>query len=329
MYVIGSSLALDVHLVAALQIAANTAAGLWLWLRRPGSGKRARGFVIATLLLVLPYLPLAAWQAGVLLRRENVGYRPADLGTIVVALLEQLTWHLNPPPDRRWLVLLAALLAWGWWRTRASTLPIPARSLSPQAPAVLALWLLVPVALTLLLQGTVPVFRDRYLIPLLAPLLLLMARAIAPPWNVGNPLGLACALFAAGGFGYAALHRPPNPDFRAAAALVRHTAAPGEAIGFLAEYTERPFNFYFQAGPAGYQKVRLPYTNYPGLDEGDGLRAVAASLRGGQWLWVVRFEDWLWDSRDLTGQYLANRGARPVLRRDFNGVSVTRYELPW
>ena len=72
----------------------------------------------------------------------------------------------------------------------------------------------------------------------------------------------------------------------------------------------------------------LPYTNYPDLSESDGLRAVATSLRGGRWLWVVRFEDWLWDGRDLTGRYLQNRGARPVLRRDFDGVSVTRYELP-
>ena len=32
--------------------------------------------------------------------------------------------------------------------------------------------------------------------------------------------------------------------------------------------------------------------------------------------------------RDVAGRYLENRGARPVLRRDFNGVSVTRYELP-
>ncbi|MDQ3700206.1 MAG: hypothetical protein M3442_04705, partial [Chloroflexota bacterium] len=275
------------------------------------------------------------WQAPVLLRGANVGYRPADLPTIVVALLEQLTWHLNPAPDRRWLFFLGAALVWGWWRARCAG----GRSLDAPA-AVLALWVIVPVLCTLLLQGAVPVFRDRYLIPLLAPFLLLLARAIAPPWDErggesvdrvgdkGNPLGLVCALFVAGGFGYGLLHRPANPDFRAAAALVRQTAAPGEAVGFLAEYSERPFNFYFRPGPEGYEKIRLPYTNYPGLDEGDGLRAVATSLRGGQWLWVVRFEDWLWDSRDLTGQYLADRGARPVLWRDFNGVSVTRYQLP-
>ncbi|MGH2368349.1 MAG: hypothetical protein ACRDI2_09120, partial [Chloroflexota bacterium] len=75
-------------------------------------------------------------------------------------------------------------------------------------------------------------------------------------------------------------------------------------------------------------KVRLPYTNYPGMAERDGLLAVARSLRGGRWLWIIRFEDWLWDGRDLASQYLANRGARAVLHRDFNGVSVTRYEMP-
>jgi hypothetical protein len=134
------------------------------------------------------------------------------------------------------------------------------------------------------------------------------------------------------GFGYGLLHRPPNPDFRAAARLVRETAAPGEAaVGFLAEYAERPFRFYFErqaAGAARYEKVVLPYTNYPGMSERDGLLAVARSLRASRWLWIVRFEDWLWDGRDLAGQFLANRGARVVLARDFGGVSVTRYEMP-
>ncbi|MGH2356032.1 MAG: hypothetical protein ACRDJN_30870, partial [Chloroflexota bacterium] len=338
-YVICASLALYVHLFAALQITANTAAGAWLW-RRHAAGRR--GFLVATLLLVAPYLPLAVWQASVLLQGADVGYRPVGLRTIVVALLEQLTWHLNPPPDRRWLLPLIAVLAWGLWRSRVRTGPqtgtqtgrwarTDGRGAPPSlvaVPAVLALWLVVPVAITLLIQGSVPVFRDRYFIPLLAPLLILLARAIAPPWRAGNPVGLAAALFVAGGFGYGLLHRPPNPDFRAAAELVRQTAAAGEPVGFLAEYAERPFDFYFRQGAGRYEKVRLPYTNYPGMAERDGLLAVARSLRGGRWLWIIRFEDWLWDGRDLASQYLANRGARAVLHRDFNGVSVTRYEMP-
>ncbi|HEX2513596.1 MAG TPA: hypothetical protein VH257_02760 [Chloroflexota bacterium] len=338
-YVVCSSLALYVHLFAALQIAANTAAGLVLWARyapsRPAGSRpppvdpaARRGFVWATLLLVLPYLPLVVWQAPVLLRGADVGYRPSSLPVIVVALLEQFTWHLREPPRQRFLLLLGAVLLWGLWRSRPSG---RAETLDP-VPLLLA-WLVLPVALTVLLQSTVPVFRDRYLIPLLPPLLLLLARACAPPWwgakaGGANPAGALCTLFVAGGFAYGLLHRPPNPDFRAAAALVQDLAAEGEAVGFLAEYAERPFNFYYLQGPQRFQKVPLPYTNFPGLSESDGLRAVATSLRGGRWLWVVRFEDWLWDGRDLTGRYLQNRGARPVLRRDFNGVSVTRYELP-
>jgi mannosyltransferase len=310
-YVLCSSLALYVHLFAALQIAANSVAGLWLWPRRPAGRP---GFAVATGLLVLPYLPLAVWQAPVLLEGRDVGYRPTPLPAIVVALLEQLTWHLNPPPNRRLLLLLGAALLWGLYRS------------GRRAP-LLAAWLLVPVALTFLLQGTVPVFRDRYLIPLLAPVLLLLARAMAPPWAQGNPVGPAVALFVAAGFGYGLLNRPPNPDFRAAAALVRQQAAPGDAVGFLAGYAERPFDYYYRQRPGRYERVALPYTNAPGLSESDGLLAVATSLREGHRLWVVRFEDWLWDERDLTGRYLEGRGARAVLRRDFGGVSVTAYDL--
>jgi 4-amino-4-deoxy-L-arabinose transferase-like glycosyltransferase len=324
-YVLCSSFALYVHLFAALQIAANTVAGLWLWPRRPAG---RRGFCVATGLLVLPYLPLAVWQAPVLLEGRNVGYRPTPLPAIAVALLEQLTWHLNPPPNRRLLLLLGGALLWGLYRS------------GRRAP-LLAIWLLVPVALTVLLQGTVPVFRDRYLIPLLVPLLLLLARAMAPPWTqhhpsggpavgeapTGNLLGPVVAVFVAAGFGYGLLNRPPNPDFRAAAALVHAQAGPGDSVGFLAGYAERPFDYYYRQRPGSYEKVQLPYTNAAGLSESDGLRAVATSLRDGRGLWVVRFEDWLWDERDLTGRYLEGRGAREVLRRDFDGVSVSRYEL--
>ena len=99
-------------------------------------------------------------------------------------------------------------------------------------------------------------------------------------------------------------------------------------VAYLAEYAERPFDFYFRQGPGRYRKVRLPYTNYPGMTEPEGLQAVATSLRGDRTLWIVRFEDWLWDGRDLTRKYLTSRGARPVLQREFSGVSVTRYEFP-
>ena len=257
-----------------------------------------------------------------LLRGADVGYRPTLPLPMVIGLLEQLTWHVNPPPDRRWLVPLAVVLAWGWWRTLAERRPG-----APPAAHLLGTWLVVPLVLTMAIQQTVPVFRDRYLIPLLAPLLFLLARAVAPPWT---PAGLAALGFVGLSFGYGLLHRPPNPDFRAAARLVRELAAAGEPVGFLAEYAERPFRHYYgsHARAGGYQKVTLPYTNYPDMTEQAGLLAVARSLHGGRWLWIVRFEPWLWDSRGLVDQYLANRGARQVLARDFDGVSVTRYEMP-
>ncbi len=336
-YVICSSLALYVHLFAALQIAAGTLAGLWLWRCAPrGAGAPAsrRGFAVASLVLIAPYLPLAAWEAPVLLRGASVGYAPASLKTITIALLEQLTWHLNPPPDRRWLVVLGAIGLWGLWRsTQLGGSSVGSRLL---APGILALWLLVPVAGTLALQWTVPVFRDRYLIPLLAPWLVVLACAVRPPasrhaggsLSLGRALSLLSAGFIAAGFGYGLAHRPPNPDFRAAAALIHAAIRPGDEVGFLAEYAQRPFDFYYRKASGDYVKILLPYTNYPDLSERDGLLAVARSLRGGRRLWVVRFEPWLWDSRGLVDRYLASRGATIALQRDFNGVSVMLYELP-
>jgi 4-amino-4-deoxy-L-arabinose transferase-like glycosyltransferase len=319
-YVIANSLALYVHLFAALQIAANTAAGIWIALR---SRRRERWFAFATLALIAPYIPLAAWQAPVLLGGANVGYSPASLRMVVVTLLEQLTWHLSVSPPSWWLALLLAALTFGIWRSNFSGGPVRLDGVT--ASGLLVIWLVVPVLGTMALQATVPVFRDRYLIPLAAPLLLALARSAAPPW--GTP-SIACAALLAASFTYGLAHRPPNPDFRAAAALVRELSTPDEPIGFLAEYAERPFAYYLNRLGGDYQKVTLPYTNYPGMSEQEGLLAVARSLRAGRTMWIVRFEDWLWDSRQLASQYLVNRGARPVVWREFDGVSVTRYELP-
>lgn len=381
-YVLASSFALYVHLFAALQIAANTLAGVWLWRRHP-QGRRE--FVLATALLIAPYLPLFVWQRRVLLEGANVGYQSAALAAMAVALLEQFFWHLDRPPDRRWLVLLVAIAALGLWRTVAGVTGRPGGSGRPgcferqwTSAAVVATWLVVPVLLTLALQSRVPVFRDRYLIPLLAPLLLLLARALVPSCRsldqargrasgagtggspsfdiagrgrsraVGVGYSVAAAGFVCAGFAYGLWHRPPNPDFRTAAHLVRTLASPGEPIAFVAEYAERPFRHYFVRGlPAGraagagaagappyeksYEKLVLPYTNYPDMSEEAGRLAVTRSLGklgAGSRLWVVRFEPWLWDGRDLAVKYLASRGARVLFHRDLHGVSVTRYELP-
>jgi mannosyltransferase len=340
-YVACSSLALYVHIFAALQLVANTVAGfVWCLSRRA----RWRGYLIATLLLIAPYLPLAAWHAPVLIRGANVGYQPTDLQTIVVTLLQQFTWHLNASAGREWLFMLVLVLALGLWRTRltgdAGAAPAsvaPAARRLPATPALL-LWLLVPIALVYAMQSSVPVFRDRYLTPLMAPFLLLLAHAMAPvqtlrpaeamPNITLRVAGALSGAFIAGSFVYGFAHRPANPDFRAAAAFVATEMQSNERIGFLAGYAERPFGYYLTRLVPVYQRVDLPYTDYPGMTDQDGLLAVARVLRGGETLWVVRFEHWLWDSRDLLGVYLRHRGATILDQRDFNGVSVTRYQIP-
>jgi hypothetical protein len=305
---------LYVHLFAALQIAANTVVGV-LWLL--GSKKRWAPFAAATAALILPYVPLALWQAPVLLQGARVGYPPTPLAQMIVSLGERLSWHAEPAPSRWLLLPLAVALAVGLWR---------AWDVDWRAGASLGAWLVVPVALVFALQFTVPVFRDRYLIPLVAPLLVLLALGIA--FRPGLHSALIALLVGAGSL-YGLLHAPANPDYRAAAGFVRQELRPGQRVGFLAEYAERPFRHYFrQITGAPLEKATLPYTNYPTMSEQDGLRAVANTLRAGETLWIVRWEDWFWDARDLTGQYLRNRGARLTLDRDFSGVRVTRWEVP-
>jgi uncharacterized membrane protein len=316
-YVAASSCALYVHLFAALQIGANTLVGLLYLTRRSASTRRARvPLALSTAALVLPYLPIAAWQAPVLLQGARVGYQPVALPSMVLALGEQLTWHVDPAPPRWLLLPLLGAIVLGAWRLL---------DLRPRAVWALATWLVAPLLVVYALQFTVPVFRDRYLVPLLAPLLILLAAATFARPRVAAG---AAALFIAGGWLYGFAHRPANADYRAAAAFVAQAQRPGERIGFLAEYAERPFNYYYRRSGRQYEKAPLPYTNYPGTTEQDALVAVARALRGGETLWIVRWEDWFWDARDLTTQFLRNRGARETLRRDFSGLVVTQWVVP-
>jgi 4-amino-4-deoxy-L-arabinose transferase-like glycosyltransferase len=310
-YVVASSFALYVHLFAALQIGANTLVGLLFVTRR-----RWVPFALATAALVLPYVPIAAWQAPVLAQGARVGYQPVSLPAMVPSLAEQLTWHLEPAPTRWLLLLLLGVLAVGAWRLL---------DVRPRAVAALGIWLVAPLLVVYGLQFSVPVFRDRYLIPLLAPMLIACGAAVsARPMLVAAP----AALFVGGSWLYGLTHRPPNPDYRAAAAYVAREYRPGQRIGFLAEYAERPFGFYYRRSGGTFEKAALPYTNYPGTTDQDGLVAVARALRGGETVWIVRWEDWFWDARDLTTQFLRNRGARETQRLDFSGLIVTQWVLP-
>jgi len=326
-YVIAGAVLPYIHLFGALVLVANVIAGLALW---PGWPHGRRAYMLATTALVLPYVPLAGWQKEVLLRGADVGHRPVDAAGAALALLEQFTLHLPwRPPATAWLPFALLALA-GFWALRGR----------PATQILVLAWLFVPFAGTLALQGRVPVFRDRYLTPMLVPFLVLVAAGVLgllftrsrgyavpmrPVWRTGNILsGLVLAGYVAAAWGYALAHRPPNADFRAAAALVRALAGPEDQIGFLAGYAERPFAWYYDAP---YRRVDLPYTNYPGMSEHEGLRAVASAVRWSPSLWVVRWEDWMWDSRDLTGQWLRMRGRLVLERRFAGGVTVTRYEL--
>ncbi|HEU5314500.1 MAG TPA: glycosyltransferase family 39 protein [Chloroflexota bacterium] len=310
-YAVASSFALYVHLFAALQIGANTLVGLLYVTRR-----RWRSFALATAALVLPYVPIAVWQAPVLAQGARVGYQPVALPSMVLALGEQLTWHLDVAPPRSLLVPLLAVIALGVWHLL---------DVAPRAAAAVGIWLVAPLLAVYALQFTVPVFRDRYLIPLLAPLLIACAAAVCLR---PAALALPAAAFMCVSWLYGMAHRPPNPDYRAAAAYVAREYRPGQRIGFLAEYAERPFGFYYRRDWGTYEKANLPYTNYPGTTEQDGLAAAARALRAGETLWIVRWEDWFWDARDLTTQFLRNRGARETRRLGFSGLIVTQWVLP-
>ena len=280
-YVAVGSLLLYVHLFGALVLAANSVAGLLLCFRqRQGRA----GFALATAALTLPYAPLALWQKDVLLRGAYVGYQPVDAASAALALAEQFTLRLAwRPPVTAWLPFASLALA-GAWALRSV----------PVSRMLLLAWLLVPFAGTMALQGRVPVFRDRYLTPMVVPLFVFIAAGLlwllatrpgryaeGTRWierTAGILPGVLLAGYVVGAWAYALVHRPPNADFRSAAALVRSLAGPDDQIGFLAGYAERPFAWYYAAP---YRRVELPYTNYPGMTCGQSPARCAGARTSG------------------------------------------------
>lgn len=328
-----TTLAIYTHLLAALIVPVQA---LWLLLtpsaRRPAARWRVVSGYLAA--LVFPYLPLAVWQADMLLATYETGHRFVPLNDILLVLAA--VFSLGVLPGQMFLMLLPFMLAlvagvvlWPLQeRRRAGG---PARN-AGRLVAALLLWLLLPALLIYGVSLRIPIFTERYLIWSMPAFLALVALGIVALARIWRPLGLfvltgVMALSASGVINQA--RQPIKADFRSAARYVTQRLQPGDRLVYQIPYIRYTFTYYSSArgDPADATLAWLdgPYTNQ-GMSEAEVDARMSAGLENAPAAWLIASETAMWDERGLTEGWLAAHGSAGA-QAEFARVKVTRYVL--
>jgi len=329
-----TSLCFYTHLLAALIVPVQV---LWLVIL-PAAGQPSRRWLAAgayLAALILPYLPLLAWQAPAWLSSPaQTGHPFVPLGGILQVLAVAFSRGVVPleQPGTLLPYLLAVTAGAILWpldaRKRAGRPAIgPWRSV-----ALLLIWLLLPPLAIYGVSLNVPLFTDRYLIWAMPAFLALAGLGVVALARTWRPLGLATLgliltlnLLSAG----VQTAQPIKSDFRAVARYVLAHRGGGEVLIYQIPHIRYTFSYYASDRRDPHDPLLLGmdglYTN-AGMSEAEAADRMARGTAGARAAWLIASEAPMWDQRGLTEQWLAAHGT-PSLHADFERVSVTRYEL--
>jgi mannosyltransferase len=312
-YLTASALAFYSHFFAALVLVAQGASLVIPRPRRMPVGALLTGVAAIGGLTI----PLAVFAA----RRDagQLTWIPRPTSPDVVEFFRVLTGG-GTPPELLLGVYLAALLAgvagaggaWRRWKT----------SWQAWRCGLLVLWFGVPILLALLISTIKPVFIPYYLIVCLPPLTLLAAAGLSRinhPRVLAGALAVFVVLALRGDYEYYT-DSSLKDDFRGATHYVLRHAQRGDAILFLAGYSQVPFDYY---------RSRLPRTA-----GGEGIAILPRDVSNGWMSPPPQYERmWLFLSHDeyvpatIERSIEALLGARyPVMvEQIFQGIRVRLY----
>ena len=292
--------------------------------------KRARWLAPALYLagLILPYLPMAWWQARLWLSPTfETGHPFVALPDIGLVLAEAFGRGIVPGYEPISLLpfILALLAGAALWPAIRDT------RRDWRTVALLATWLLLPPLALFGVSLGMPIFADRYLIWVMPAFLALAALGLVGIGRVWRPLGLATAgvilaLYLAGVWQQA--HAPIKADFRSAASFVAAQQRADDLLLFQIPYIRQNYRYYSdQLAPATgrLRGIDGPYTN-DGLSEPAVAELMTNGIGGAAAVWLIASEAPMWDDRGLTQAWLAAHGI-VTDRAEFTRVAVTRYEL--
>ncbi len=352
-YVIVTALALYVHVLAALMIPVQVVV---FFLQERGDRRaRWRPWLASLGVLALPYLPLLAWQAPLVLKPAQTGFRFVALHEMLLSLWGSYSFGVAQNTGL-WIgavfvgALLAAILLW------------PADRRQRVSLGILICWLFLPVLLLFLVTLVRPLYTARYLVFVLPAYLLLLAVGVVAIGRRTYLLAgvLLVALLAVNGWGFWLQSRTQiKADFRSATEYVVSNAGPDDLILFQIPYGRYSFDYYrlrmavpqspqLQAaghlaphadaihwlyipllvGSAGpvYQWAEGLYTNAE-MSESEADRRMAEMAGRSPVVWLLSSESAMWDERGLVKGWL-DRHRIQTDAVHYVRVSVYRYELP-
>ena len=272
-------------------------------------------------LVLAAYAPLGAWEIPAVLRGYETPLRFVSFPELLTTLVLRLSLQREDVQSLLLVAPFAVCLVMAF-------VARPGHAGAGLRPRFwLALYLAVPVVAFFLVSWRVPGFMARYFM------------IIAPAFYLAIGLGLLNTLRRDRLIGGAAIASitllwawsfaspgEVRPDFRKTADYVRANAQPGDGIGFIAEYAQRPFDYYFRAD--GLRPVPFPYSVGASPEAvasripQDVARA-AASLRR---VWLIEYEEWLWDPKAASREWLGQHGHLLAAQR-FDGVSISLFEI--
>ncbi len=349
-YLLATTTSIYTHLLTALMIPLH---GLWFLLAWPLNRLRWRGYLLALLGFVLPYLPLIWWQWHYLTSLDyQTGYPFTPFAQVIRILLLDHSRGVLPTVPALWLVPLFFLALAGLVVGLVELSAPVGGAGDPLLPvpgwvrwAILVTWLVLPVLLLHGVSLVKPLFVDRYVIwigPAAAMLMALGVEAVrrnagrSGALLAGGLVGLVLVLWL--WVGWQQIRVPLKTQLRDAVTYVARHREPGELLILQIPHAQWAYRYYTSDfGPDPYQgsEERLaPWME--GLWTQNGLpdevaraevdRVLRDRLRGHASAWVVLTEAEMWDPRGLMVEWLDAHG-RLVDRQRFHQVEVRRYLL--
>lgn len=208
-------------------------------------------------------------------------------------------------------VLATALSAREWWSQRT----LDDRTLNTQSFIFVILWLLLPLAVTLVASHWKPMFVPRFLIISLPAALLLFGHGLAlirPQWLRFTAVGVVAVASLAAVRSY--YRQPGESDWKAAIHYLAQNARSGDVVVFANPYCRFPFDYNLRTSG-----IKLP-----------GMRVESASAietrqypTEAEHLWVIDFS-----VHPLEQNLHVARAPRMHLRHtvEFPGVAIEEFE---
>jgi hypothetical protein len=288
--------------------------------------------------LTLPYLPLALWQASLLLQGFESGHPFYPLDKQLYILLQLYSSGLVRFAGLTAIILSVFLLLCGLFlpgpkpeargpgRDHTSHLTLHASRFTLHTPRlILAAWAFLPPLIVYLISLRVTIFEDRYLIYITPAFYLLIVLGLILVRQYSRLLAGLClgVLLAFNLLGIWQQQRQPiKPDFRAAAAYLADQPQPPSHIMLQMPYLRHTLKYYYRGD---YKVLEGLWTNH-GKTEAQVDAEMTALTTDLSELWLVVSEEEAWDNRRLTRAWLDTH-AQLVDQAHFMRVDVYRYQF--